>query len=143
MARRDSEGYLWYVGRADDVFKSSDYRISPFELESVAGGARGRWPKPPWCLSPDAVRAAVPKAFLALAPGATGDRETMLSIFRHVRERLAPFKRVRRLEVFDLPKTISGKMRRVELRQAEEAWFCRQGTPRPRSSARKISPELK
>jgi acetyl-CoA synthetase len=66
---------------------------------------------------------AVPKAFIALTASATADRETMLSIFRHIHARLSPFKRVRRLEVHELPKTISGKIRRVELRQAEVARF--------------------
>lgn len=122
VATRDAEGHFTYVGRADDVFKASDYRISPFELESVlveheAVAEAAVVP------APDAVRMAVPKAFIALAPGANGDRDTMLSIFRHVRERLSPFKRVRRLEVHDLPKTISGKIRRVELRQTEEKRF--------------------
>ncbi len=118
VASIDNDGYLTYVGRADDVFKSSDYRISPFELESVliehpAVAEAAVVP------SPDAMRLAVPKAFLALAPGHAADRATALSIFQHCREALAPFKRVRRLEFADLPKTISGKIRRVELRRAE------------------------
>ena len=108
------------VGRADDVFKSSDYRISPFELESVliehpAVAEAAVVP------SPDPMRFTVPKAFLALAPGHAADRATALSIFRHSRSALAPFKRVRRLEFAELPKTISGKIRRVELRKAEAA----------------------
>ncbi len=116
----DDDGYLTYIGRADDVFKSSDYRISPFELESVliehpAVAEAAVVP------SPDPMRLAVPKAFLALAPGQTPDRATALSIFRHCRASLAPFKRVRRLEFAELPKTISGKIRRVELRRAEAA----------------------
>jgi acetyl-CoA synthetase len=114
----DDDGYLTYVGRADDVFKSSDYRISPFELESVliehpAVAEAAVVP------SPDPMRLAVPKAFLALAPGHAPDRETALSIFRHCRTALAPFKRVRGIEFAELPKTISGKIRRVELRRAE------------------------
>jgi acetyl-CoA synthetase len=118
VASLDNDGYLTYVGRADDVFKSSDYRISPFELESVliehpAVAEAAVVP------SPDAMRLAVPKAFLALAPGHAADRATALSIFQHCREALAPFKRVRRLEFADLPKTISGKIRRVELRRGE------------------------
>jgi acetyl-CoA synthetase len=120
VATVDDDGYLTYVGRADDVFKSSDYRISPFELESaliehesVAEAAV--------VPSPDPMRLAVPKAFLALAPGHAPDRATALSIFRHCRTALAPFKRVRRLEFAELPKTISGKIRRVELRKAEAA----------------------
>ncbi len=120
VASVDDDGYLTYVGRADDVFKASDYRISPFELESVliehpAVAEAAVVP------SPDPLRLAVPKAFLALAPGHTADRDTALSIFRHCRTALAPFKRVRRLEFADLPKTISGKIRRVELRRAEAA----------------------
>ena len=116
----DGDTYLTYVGRADDVFKSSDYRISPFELESVliehpAVAEAAVVP------SPDPLRASVPKAFLALAPGHAPDRNTALSIFRHCRSVLAPFKRVRRLEFAELPKTISGKIRRVELRRAEAA----------------------
>jgi acetyl-CoA synthetase len=120
VATVDDDGSLTYVGRADDVFKSSDYRISPFELESaliehesVAEAAV--------VPSPDPMRLAVPKAFLALAPGYAPDRATALSIFRHCRIALAPFKRVRRLEFAELPKTISGKIRRVELRKAEAA----------------------
>jgi len=120
VASVDDDNYLTYVGRADDVFKSSDYRISPFELESVliehpAVAEAAVVP------SPDPMRLAVPKAFVALAPGQTPDRNTALSIFRHCRAALAPFKRVRRLEFAELPKTISGKIRRVELRRAEAA----------------------
>jgi acetyl-CoA synthetase len=120
VAAVDDDGYLTYIGRADDVFKSSDYRISPFELESVliehpAVAEAAVVP------SPDPMRLAVPKAFLALAAGHAPDRATALSIFRHCRATLAPFKRVRRLEFAELPKTISGKIRRVELRRAEAA----------------------
>lgn len=119
VARRDADGYLWYVGRDDDVFKSSDYRISPFELESallehetVAEAAV--------VPSPDPIRLAVPKAFVLLKPGVEPSRATALAIFRFVRERLAPYQRIRRLEFGDLPKTISGKIRRVQLRTAEQ-----------------------
>src|SRR3984885_14520920 len=120
VASIDDEGCVTYGGRADDVFKSSDYRISPFELESVliehpAVAEAAVVP------SPDPMRLAVPKAFLALTPGKTPDRATALSILRHCRMALAPFKRVRRREFADLPKTISGKIRRVELRRAEAA----------------------
>ncbi len=119
IASADSDGYLTYVGRTDDVFKASDYKISPFELESVliehpAVAEAAVVP------APDPVRLAVPKAYVVLAPGHAADRETALSILRHCRERLAPFQRVRRLEFADLPKTISGKIRRVELRAREE-----------------------
>ena len=120
VAQRDDEGYLTYVGRADDVFKASDYRISPFELESalIEHEAVAEAAVVP---SPDPLRLAVPKAFLTLTEGHAPDRATALAIFRHLRARLSPFKRVRRLEFSDLPKTISGKIRRVELRRLEAA----------------------
>ena len=119
VASRDADGYLTYVGRLDDVFKSSDYRISPFELESVliehpAVAEAAVVP------SPDPLRLAVPKAYIALSAGATADAATARSILEYVRGRVSPFKRIRRLEFADLPKTISGKIRRVELRRSEE-----------------------
>ncbi len=122
VAMRDEDGYFTYVGRADDVFKASDYRISPFELESalIEHEAVVEAAVVP---APDAVRTAVPKAFIALAPGFEPTRDTAIAIFRHSRARLAPYKRIRRLEFYDLPKTISGKIRRVELRQREERAF--------------------
>ena len=120
VARRDDDGYLTFVGRTDDVFKSSDYKISPFELESVliehpAVAEAAVVP------CPDEIRLSVPKAYLAIAPGAEPSRETALDILRFARARLAPYQRVRRIEFFELPKTISGKIRRVELRAREEA----------------------
>src|SRR6516165_5706704 len=110
VASRDSDGYLTYVGRTDDVFKASDYRISPFELESVlieheAVAEAAVVP------SPDPLRLAVPKAYVTLVAGAEPSSETALAILAYTRERLAPYKRVRRLEFSDLPKTISGKIR--------------------------------
>ena len=119
VARRDADGYLWYVGRADDLFKSAGYRLSPFELESVliehpAVAEAAVVP------SPHPQRLSVPKAYLTLAPGFAPERGTALEILRFARERLAPYKRVRRLEFSDLPKTISGKIRRVELRAHAE-----------------------
>ncbi len=123
VAMRDDDGYYTYVGRADDVFKASDYRISPFELESalIEHAAVAEAAVVP---APDAVRTAVPKAFIALVAGTPANRETALAIFRHSRQRLAPYKRIRRLEFYELPKTISGKIRRVELRQREEKAFA-------------------
>jgi acetyl-CoA synthetase len=118
VATRDAEGYLTYVGRSDDVFKSSDYRLSPFELESVLI-EHSRVAEAAVVPAPDPLRFTIPKAYVVLAQGCAPDRETALSIFRHMRDRLAPFKRVRRLEFSDLPKTISGKIRRVELRARE------------------------
>lgn len=115
---RGTDGYLTFIGRADDVFKSSDYRISPFELES----ALVQHPDVMECAvvpAPDAIRLSVPKAFVTLRPNIQPSREIALSIFRHIRATLAPFKRIRRIEFADLPKTVSGKIRRGELRQSE------------------------
>jgi len=129
VATSDDDGYITYVGRTDDVFKASDYRISPFELESVlieheAVAEAAVVP------SPDPVRLAVPKAYVLLAAGRTASPELAQSIMAFCRERVAPYKRIRRVEFGDLPKTISGKIRRVELRGLE--------TSRP-SSARGVT----
>jgi acetyl-CoA synthetase len=141
VAARDADGYFTYVGRADDVFKASDYRISPFELESalIEHEAVAEAAVVP---APDAVRTAVPKAFIALAPGHQPVRETALAIFRHSRARLAPYKRVRRMEFYELPKTISGKIRRVELRQREAQAFA-DGRPPPAEFREEDFPELR
>lgn len=119
VAMRDAGGYYTYIGRADDVFKASDYRISPFELESVLieHEAVAETAVVP---SPDPLRLAVPKCFVMLRSGYQPSRELALSILRHARDHLAPYKRIRRLEFFELPKTISGKIRRVDLRKMEE-----------------------
>lgn len=118
IARRDSTGRLTYVGRNDDVFKSSGYRISPFELESVLI-EHGLVVEAAVVPSPDSARQFVPKAFIVLAGIHADERAAALAIFRFVREKIAPFKRIRRLEFRDLPKTVSGKIRRVELRGEE------------------------
>ncbi len=120
VASVDTDGYYTYVGRADDVFKAADYRISPFELESVliehpAVGEAAVVP------SPDAVRLSVPKAFVAVRAGYEPTKETAGSILKFAAEKLAAYKRIRRIEFYELPKTISGKIRRVELRRTEEA----------------------
>ena len=135
---QDADDYLTFVGRADDVFKASDYRISPFELES----ALIEHPDVVECAvvpSPDPVRAAIPKAYVILRSGVAASRATALSIFLHIRGVLAPFCRIRSIEFSDLPKTISGKIRRVELRHREaenvragtrpEFEFCEQDFP--------------
>ena len=115
----DDEGYLTFVGRSDDVFKSSDYRISPFELESILL-EHEQVAEAAVVPSPDPIRLAIPKAYVLLVPGAEPSSETALSIFRHLHTRLAPFKRIRKIElVTELPKTISGKIRRVQLRRLE------------------------
>lgn len=118
VASRDADGYYTYVGRADDVFKSSDYRISPFELESalIEHEAVAEAAVIP---SPDPLRLSVPKAYVTLARGFEPSAELAASIFAFSRELLGPFKRIRRLEFRELPKTISGKIRRVELRREE------------------------
>ena len=118
-AMRDADGYYWYVGRSDDVFKSSDYRISPFELESalLEHEAVAEAAVVP---SPDAVRLSVPKAYVVLTPGTAASRATAEALFAFSRRRLAPYARIRRLEFAELPKTISGKIRRVQLRAMEE-----------------------
>jgi acetyl-CoA synthetase len=118
VASRDADGYITFIGRADDVFKSSDYRLSPFELESVliehpAVAEAAVVP------APDPVRYTIAKAYLALAQGHAADRATAAAIFKHMRGRLSSYKLVRRIEFAELPKTISGKIRRVELRQRE------------------------
>jgi acetyl-CoA synthetase len=118
VASRDEAGYITYVGRTDDVFKASDYRISPFELESVlieheAVVEAAVVP------SPDPVRLAVPKAYIVLASGWAADAATAEAIFAYAKEHMPPYARIRRLEFAELPKTVSGKIRRVELRAAE------------------------
>ncbi len=118
VAVLDPDGYFTYVGRSDDVFKASDYRISPFELESVlieheAVAEAAVVP------SPDPTRLAVPKAYVVLAAGFAPDAATAASILGYARDHLAPYQRIRRIEFAELPKTISGKIRRVELRGRE------------------------
>jgi acetyl-CoA synthetase len=118
VATRDDDGYFWFVGRTDDVFKSSDYRISPFELESallehpaVAEAAVVE--------SPDPKRLCVPKACVVLKDGHRPDRATAADLFSFAIGRLAPYQRIRIIEFCALPKTVSGKIRRAELRQTE------------------------
>lgn len=140
VARSDAEGRLTFVGRADDVFKSSGYRISPFEIESalLEHEAVADVAVVP---SPDPQRGVVVKAFILLAAGHRSDRATALDIFTRLRGRLAPYKRVRRIEFAEmLPLTISGKIRRVELRQWEAA---RRPNDRPAAEFREEDlPEL-
>ncbi|MFI0776930.1 AMP-binding protein [Streptomyces sp. NPDC021212] len=116
IGSRDADGYITYIGRADDVFKASDYKISPFELESalLEHEAVAEAAVVP---APDPVRLAVPKAYIVLAEGWEPGPETAKVLFAHSRAVLAPYKRVRRLEFAELPKTVSGKIRRIELRE--------------------------
>lgn len=120
-AYKDEDGYLWFVGRADDVIISAGYRIGPFEVESaiiehpaVAESAV--------VASPDPVRGDIVKAFVILAPDYVASDELVVSIQDHVRSTTAPYKYPRSVEfVTELPKTVSGKIRRVELREMEIA----------------------
>lgn len=118
IAKRDEDGYITYIGRTDDVFKSSDYKVSPFELESVliehpAVVEAAVVPQP------DETRLALPKAYVSLAAGWEPTEETARSILEYASAHLPAYLKVRRIEFFDLPKTISGKIRRVELQQRE------------------------
>ncbi|TAN11706.1 MAG: AMP-dependent synthetase [Burkholderiaceae bacterium] len=120
VAMRDKDGWFTYVGRADDVFKASDYRISPFELESVMI-THPDIVEAAVVPSPDPVRTSVPKAFVTVKAGTQITPEFARAVFVFERKELAAYKRVRRIQfVDDLPKTISGKIRRVQLR-ADEA----------------------
>ncbi|NYH78284.1 acetyl-CoA synthetase [Actinopolyspora biskrensis] len=138
----DEDGYITYVGRTDDVFKASDYRISPFELESVllqhpAVAEAAVVP------APDPVRLAVPKAYVVLTAGYPGDSDTALSVLRYAREQLAAYKRIRRLQFDELPKTISGKIRRVELRSRERDGPAEEGRAAGAEFREEDFPELK
>jgi acetyl-CoA synthetase len=142
VATRDEDGYLTYVGRTDDVFKASDYKISPFEVESVliehpAVAEAAVVP------APDEVRLAVTKAYVALVPGHEPDADTARSILAHARTHLAPWQRVRRVEFAELPKTISGKIRRVELRAREELLVKEGATGGGREWREEDFPDLK
>ena len=118
-ATRDADGYITFVGRADDVFKASDYRISPFELESVLI-EHPAVTEVAIVPSPDALRLAVPKAYVTVRPGHAPGPALAEDILSFARTRLAPYQRVRRLQFVDeLPKTISGKIRRVQMRRSE------------------------
>jgi acetyl-CoA synthetase len=122
VAARDDDGCITYIGRTDDVFKSSDYKVSPFELESVliehpAVVEAAVVPQP------DDTRQSLPKAYISLATGWEADADTARAIMAYVRDHVAPYLKVRRVEFYELPKTISGKIRRVELRGREDAAY--------------------
>ncbi|MDO9394955.1 MAG: AMP-binding protein [Herbiconiux sp.] len=119
---RTDDGAITFIGRTDDIFKASDYKISPFEVESalLQHPAVAESAVVP---APDALRHSVVKAYVALAEGWAADAETARAIFAHSHETLSAFERVRRVEFFELPKTISGKIRRVELREREQQAF--------------------
>ncbi|MEV0777406.1 AMP-binding protein [Streptomyces sp. NPDC050433] len=120
IGSRDADGYITYIGRSDDVFKASDYKISPFELESalLEHEAVAEAAVVP---APDALRLNVPKAYVVLADGWEPGPDTAKLLFEHSRAVLSPYKRVRRIEFAELPKTVSGKIRRIELRERTAA----------------------
>ena len=121
QATRDADGYLWFVGRADDVIISAGYRIGPFEVESALL-------EHPAVLesavvaTPDAARGSIVKAFVKLRPGAEPGERLITELQEHCKRITAPYKYPREIEFIDeLPKTVSGKIRRVELRRQEES----------------------
>jgi len=119
LASRDAEGYFWFIGRADDVFKSSDYRISAFEVESELM-VHPSITEVAVVASPDPLRGFVPKAYVMLKPKLIASRELALEIFKFTRQRMAPYKRPRIVQFVDeLPKTVSGKIKRTDLRKIE------------------------
>ncbi|MBO7146711.1 MAG: AMP-binding protein, partial [Lentisphaeria bacterium] len=116
-AWRDEDGYLWYVGRSDDLIKSSGYRIGPFEVESVLMEL-------PYVLEcavvgvPDEIRGQVVKAFIVLTKGTEGTDALKKEIQEYVKHHTAPYKYPRRIDFIEaMPKTTSGKIRRTELRK--------------------------
>ena len=119
LASRDAAGYFWFIGRADDVFKSSDYRISAFEVESELL-VNPSITEVAVVASPNPLRGFVPKAYVMLKPNLTPSKELALEIFTFTRQRLAPYKRPRIIQfVNELPKTMSGKIKRIDLRRLE------------------------
>ena len=119
VASKDETGHFWFIGRSDDVFKSSDYRISAFELESELMG-HPSVAEVAVVASPDKLRGFVPKAIITLKPDMSPSRELALSIFKFTRERMAPYKRPRIIQFNqELPKTVSGKIKRTDLRRIE------------------------
>ncbi|HYS14121.1 MAG TPA: AMP-binding protein, partial [Burkholderiaceae bacterium] len=119
LAQRDADGYLWYQGRADDMFKAAGYRIGPGEIENcllkhpaVANAAVV--PKP------DAERGNLVKAFVVLASGFAGDQSLVERLQEHVRGKLAPYEYPKEIEfIAELPMTTTGKVQRRVLRERE------------------------
>ena len=119
-AYKDEDGYFWFVGRSDDVIKSSGYRVGPFEVESALQ-THNAVAESAVIGAPDKLRGTVVKAFIVLKPGYEGSDKLIRDIQEHVKNETAPYKYPREIEFVDnLPKTVSGKIRRVELRQMEE-----------------------
>ena len=121
LARADEDGYLWFVGRADDVITSSAYRIGPFEVEAALV-SHPAVAEAAVVGKPDPVRGEIVKAFVLLAPGFEPSDDLARDIQAHCKRETAPYKYPREIEfVAELPKTVSGKIRRVELRERERA----------------------
>ncbi|RFA19061.1 AMP-binding protein [Subtercola boreus] len=120
LASRDERGDITYIGRTDDVFKSSDYKVSPFEVESllIEHPAVVEAAVVP---APHETRLTTPKAYIVLAEGWAPDEQTARALFEHSAATMPSYMRVRRIEFAELPKTVSGKIRRVDLRLREEA----------------------
>jgi acetyl-CoA synthetase len=120
MAWKDEDGYFWFVGRADDIIKTSGYRVGPFEVES----ALMEHPAVLECAItgvPDPIRGQVIKATIVLTKNYTASEELKKEIQEHVKRVTAPYKYPRIVEfVPELPKTISGKIRRVEIRDKDK-----------------------
>jgi acetyl-CoA synthetase len=118
---QDEDGYVWYAGRADDVIIAAGYRIGPFEVESAClEHAAVR--EAAAVASPDQIKGNVVKAFIVLAEAHEPSDELAEDIKRFVRERLSAYAYPRRIEfVADLPKTLTGKIRRIELREREQS----------------------
>jgi acetyl-CoA synthetase len=120
MAWRDEDGYYWFVGRSDDVIKSSGYRIGPFEVES----ALLEHPAVMECAItavPDEIRGQIVKATVVLTRDYTAGEDLVEELQKHVRKLTAPYKYPRIIEFLpELPKTISGKIRRVEIRERDK-----------------------
>lgn len=141
VAQRDPSGRYTFVGRTDDIFKSSDYKVSPFEVESaliehpavVEAAVVG---------APDDTRLNITKAYIVLAAGWEPNEETAFQVLLHARKSLPPYMRVRRIEFYDLPKTVSGKIRRVELRDREQQ-FSRRNERIPNEWREEDFPALK
>ena len=116
VAWRDEDGFFWFVGRSDDVIKCSGYRIGPFEVESALQTHRAVL-ECAITAAPDPIRGQVVKATIVLAAGYEPTEELKLELQNHVKKVTAPYKYPRIVEfVTELPKTISGKIRRVEIR---------------------------
>jgi acetyl-CoA synthetase len=116
VAWRDEDGYYWFVGRSDDVIKCSGYRIGPFEVESALQSHRAVL-ECAVTAAPDPLRGQVVKATIVLARGFQASPELARELQEHVKQVTAPYKYPRIIEFVDtLPKTISGKIRRVEIR---------------------------